>query len=289
MKKVAIFGGLVVFLLALGFFFREQLLLTARDLGTAKAPLAERMALIEKGIVVHLPETGDGPFPVVLQFSGCAGVRAPFHAQWAKVATDAGYAAMIIDSHGPRDISRPDAIETVCTGKKLIGQERAGDVLAAIKIAENIPVLDTDHMVLAGWSHGGWSIMDFLSYRATGKAPSGVKSPDIETPRASGAILFYPYCGVGARSRFSQWGDAPPILTLIAGDDTIVNADECVSLFEKRQNAGASIEMTIYPEAEHAFDDAFIEPEYQHWYSKEDHEDAVERYRAFLVNLLSAE
>ena len=56
---------------------------------TTKTTLDERIDLIAEGIEIHVPE-GAGPFPVVLQFHGCAGIRPPFHAQWEKVDNDAG-------------------------------------------------------------------------------------------------------------------------------------------------------------------------------------------------------
>ncbi len=252
---------------------------------TPKTSLNERAALLADAIEVRLPDIGEGPFPVVLQFHGCAGIRAPFQEQWADVANRAGYAAMIVDSNSPRGYSREASLDVVCDGKALLGQERAGDVLAALHLAKANPGLDTEQIVLAGWSHGGWSVMDYLTMDFKGLWPAGLKPADHAPPQVAGAILFYPYCGTGALSRFRKWSQKPDVLALIAGADTIVNADECIAYFQNREQAGEPVNIAVYPGAEHVFDDPFLEPDYISWYNEKYHKDAMGRYDAFLRRL----
>ena len=263
----------------------EPLMLGWLDLRTNKTDLSERIDLISSHAAVHLPSEGTAPFPVVLQFHGCAGMRQPFQEQWAEIANDSGFAAVIIDSLRPRGLSRNQAIETVCQGKELLGQERAGDVLAAIKLVEANPKLDETRITLAGWSHGAWTVMDFMTFDLEKKAPSGVRRADFEPYDLDGLILFYPHCARGARSRFATWTTTPKTLALIAGADSIVDAEACVTFFNRAAAKGAPIDLHIYPDTEHAFDDPFIEAEWRHWHHEENTEDAKLRYAAFLNSL----
>jgi dienelactone hydrolase len=264
---------------------REPVMLAYAASKISKTSLEDRISLIEGAVEIRLPEGGAAPYPVVLQFHGCAGVDVPFHHQWADVANSAGYAAMIVDSTGPRGFSRQNALDIVCQGKALLGQERAGDVLAAINLAEADPRLDAKRIILAGWSHGGWTVMDYLTMDFKRRWPAGLKHKAEQPPAIKGVILFYPYCGPGALSRFRHWRGQPEVLALIAGSDTIVDAAQCISYFERKKRAGDVVDMMIYPDAEHVFDDPFLDADYIDWYNEQYANDAMVRYSTFLQRL----
>ncbi len=271
-----VFSGLV--------WKREPLAMAYYAATLEKTSLAEREALLKDHIEIIAPE-GAGPFPVVLQLHGCAGIRPAFQHQWAAVANKAGYAAAIIDSNNARGFDRAAGLEKVCGGKTLLGQERAGDIAAALEIIKRDQRLDASRVALAGWSHGAWTVMDYLTLDP-GKAPPGFVRPLIDLPQIEAAILFYPYCGLGARSRFAGWTQEPKVLALIAGEDEVVDAAQCIAYFEKREREGDALEMVVYPGANHVFDDPFLEPDYIHWYNEEYFTDAKNRYEAFLRDLL---
>ncbi len=274
----------VITLAGILYLNREPAMMRFLDAQTPKSPIVAHQQFVSDGVEILYPDAGEPPFPVVLQFHGCAGVRRPFQLQWAEVANRAGYAAMIVDSMGPRGISRDEALETVCAGKKLLGQERAGDVLAAIKLAEADPALDADHLVVAAWSHGAWSVMDYLTMDMKRRWPAGITHAATDVAAIDGAILFYPYCGPGTLSRFRAWTQTPPVLALIAGQDTIVDAKVCIKYFDQRRE-DALVDFVVYPEAQHVFDDPFLEPEWIHWYNEKYFTDAKTRYEGFLINL----
>lgn len=264
---------------------REPLMIAWFAMNTDQTNLNQRIELIESNIEVRLPDEGAAPFPVVLQFHGCAGIRPPFQEQWADIANRAGFAAMIVDSNGPRGISREAALDKICGGKALIGHERAGDVLAALRIAQNDERLDTSRLVLTGWSHGAWSVMDFLTMDGKNRTPAGLSGWSGDTADIAGAVLFYPYCGAGALSRFREWTQHPKTLAFVAGADKMVPAKACISYFKARQSKGDPVDLLIYADADHVFDDPFLEPEWIHWYNEEYFKDAADRYEAFLEEL----
>jgi len=285
MKHWRIILTILIILAAAGVWKRAPLGLGLRALGVPKTTLAERAELIASGIDLRLPEAGAAPYPVVLQFHGCAGVRPAFQDQWAKIANDAGYAAMIVDSTGPRGISRDEALKTVCAGKTLLGQERAGDVAAAVSLAAADPRLDQNRIILTGWSHGAWTIMDYQTTDLRRRPPTGIVPENWDLPSPEAVVLFYPYCGFGTLSRFRPWRETPPTLALIAGADTVVDAEECIRTFEKREAAGDPVRHIVYPGAQHAFDDPFLEPAWIHWHDPAAFENAKEKYAGFLEEI----
>ena len=279
-KRLLIAVALIAFV-ALFVWRIEAVFLSLHSAMTAQSSLDDRIALIEKNIEIRLPDNTSGPVPAVLQFHGCAGARAPFQQQWADIATDNGYAAVIVDSNRPRGYSRANALDVVCSGKALVGQERAGDILAAIEIVKRNHAIDAKRLVFAGWSHGAWTIMDFMAMDFKGRGPAGLAAWPASIERPAGLILFYPYCGPGALSRAFAWQSAPPTLALIAGADTIVDAAQCMRFFEPR----AHVTMTVYPGVEHSYDDPFIEPEWAHWHDNDAFQDSKNQYRDFIKSL----
>lgn len=268
--------------LALALWKREPLALAYFASKVEKTTAEERIALLEDYVEIRKPE-GPGPFPVVMQLHGCAGPRPAFHHQWADIANRAGYAAMIVDSATPRGYNRESALDIICNGKALLGQERAGDIAATLRMIELNQSLDQSNIVLAGWSHGAWSIMDFLTM--TPGAIPGIANENTVFSSVNGAILFYPYCGVGARSRFAANKQSPKTLALIAGQDEIVDASLCIKRFRTKQRRGAPVEMVVYEDANHVFDDPSFGPENGDWYDEEAFKDSVRRFERFLNSL----
>jgi len=280
--------GIAVFLLLAGFaaWKIEPILLKASAWRTEKTTLTEHLAFLEDHITVLTPERGEGPFPTVIQFHGCAGLRQQFNETWARRANDAGYAAVLVDSNRAREISYEESLETVCKGKALLGQERAGDVLAAISYIENDPRLDAGRLILAGWSHGAWTVMDFLTMDMTRARPANLADDVLARPDVDGAILFYPHCGPGALSRLRRWTEETPVLAFVAGRDSIVEAQPCIDFFTRQKNEGSPTDLVIYPDADHIFDDATLVSEHPQFYDEPSARDAAERYGAFLRKLM---
>lgn len=269
-----------------GYANREAIILSAYGAMTKKRTLDEQIALLEPSVRVYPPAKGRAPYPTVIQFHGCAGYRPDFMEQWARVANEAGFLVIGVDSNTPRGVDRETALETICKGKKLIGQERAGDVAAALAIAARRADVDQGRIILAGWSHGAWSVMDYLALTGAGAKPPSVKGK-LAPAAIAGFALFYPYCGEGTWSRLKRWTTTAPVLAFIAGKDTIVDGPECKARLESLKSAGADIEIVYYPDADHVFDDrglahGVLGEASKRFFSKAAADDAEARYRAFL-------
>lgn len=278
-----IIAAAVVIFAAVSFIWKgEHLLLKAAEWRTAKTTLADHRDFLNDHITVLTPEGGSAPYPTIIQFHGCAGMRREFHENWAQTANDAGYAAVLVDSNRARAIAYEEAMETICAGKALIGQERAGDVLAAIDYVSKDPRLDTEKLILAGWSHGAWTVMDFLTMDMKRARPANLSGEELPKPQIDGAILFYPYCGRGALTRLRAWVRETPTLAFVAGRDSIVEPQPCIDIFSRQKEKGAPTDLVVYPEAEHIFDDATLVSEYPQYYNEAAAADAAVRYDAFL-------
>ena len=219
---------------------------------TGSALAEDRLAenRLEGHVNITVPAGADGPVPAVILFSGCGGVRS-MAALYAETANQAGWAAVTVDSHGARGIGRLGARTLVCTGLRLRGQDRAADVFETLEMLRADPRIDTGSLVLAGWSHGGWTILDAM---AEAEAAAGASHVSLSGVRAG--FLVYPYCGAIIEADTSPIGDPFALTMVLVGRDRIANPDDCRRLAERRRAEGSQIDIEFEPELTHAFDDA---------------------------------
>lgn len=216
---------------------------------------AERLA---EHFEVRRPE-GAGPFPVVIMLHGCGGPR-PFIEGMADVAVESGAAVVVVDSFAHRRISRVAAFATVCTGARLQGRERAGDLYAAMSWARGQSWADQDRFIAMGWSHGGWTIMDALALRSGAEMARATGLDDLPEEPLQGlaaAMVVYPYASVGSYAGRRAWRLAPRTIAIIAGRDFIVGVPR--GPLERQRARGAPIELHMFENATHAFEDRFAE------------------------------
>lgn len=222
--------------------------------------LDERAAQLAEHFAVALP-SGQGPFPVVVMLHGCGGVR-PFMNEVAEAAVKAGAASIIVDSFAPRRISRVAAFATVCTGLQLRGGERAGDLYAALHWAREQPWADPQRLVAAGWSHGGWTVLDAL---ALAPGPEMARFTGIAHLPAEpltglvGAFLVYPYAGIASLVGRRAWRLAPRAVAILAGRDHVVGVGTPRAALERQRRRGAPLEIVTFDTVTHAFEDAVAE------------------------------
>jgi dienelactone hydrolase len=224
---------------------------------TADAETFEaRIAALAPHMRVVRPE-GAGPFPVVLQFHGCGGVKS-LQERYANAAREAGWAAVIVDSHAHRGIGRLSAYSTVCTGTRLWGRERAGDLYAALEWARRQGWANGERLAVAGWSHGGWAILDALSMtRASAERATRLEGlPEEPLTGLDSVFLVYPYCSVGCLAALHGWRVRPRTQAIVGGRDSVVGCATPLRTLRRLKNDGAPIDIAVFPNATHAFDEA---------------------------------
>ncbi|WP_297510540.1 prolyl oligopeptidase family serine peptidase [uncultured Caulobacter sp.] len=205
---------------------------------------------------IFRPE-GPGPFPVALILHGCGG-KTPFLEAYARVAVEAGWAAVVVDSFAPRGLSPLDAKLTVCTGLRLRGNRRAADVFAMLAWLQGEAWADASRVFLAGWSHGGWTIMDAYALGERAGAITGLADADPARLRTAvrGALLVYPYAGYPALTTRHGWGaGGPPVWSVLAGKDQVVGWKAPKLALDRLARDGLKVDQRFLADATHAFDD----------------------------------
>jgi dienelactone hydrolase len=216
--------------------------------------ISERWAALAPHVHRTMP-AGQGPFPCALLFHGCGG-RRPFLDRYMAAIARAGVAAVAIDSFAPRGWSRARALTTVCSGLELPGWRRAGDVLASVWGVSRLPDIDETRLALAGWSHGGWAIMDLMTMALERPGEVGLDDPDPGLlAGVNTLVLAYPYCGPGALSRIRPWRRAPDVFAFVGEKDRVARPAHCRRALRMAELGGARLETWHPTAATHAFDE----------------------------------
>lgn len=244
--------------------------------------LAERWTRLRPSLTVVAPE-GEGPFPAVLLFPGCGGIRDHID-RYAATAVEAGWMAVTVESFRARGWSDRFVRRFVCTGLLLRGGRRAGDVLAAAWGAGTLDGVDPSRLALAGWSHGSWAIMELMTLALDRRGEAGVADP---SPAAlvgvRGAFLAYPYIGLVAASRWKAWKRPLRSLIVIPTRDHLASRADYDRAIRHARAAGSEIEEWEV-RATHAFDEPGLShPKIEH--DPAATEEALERFAGFLGSL----
>ncbi|MFZ4070846.1 MAG: dienelactone hydrolase family protein [Caulobacterales bacterium] len=222
----------------------------------AAETVAARIERLQPHWDVYLP-AGDGPFPVVVQMHGCGGKK-PFQKTYAEVAQVAGAAVIVVDSHGPRGIGVRAAYAFVCTGLQLWGRERAGDLYAAFAWARTQSWADPNALIAAGWSHGGWTVLDALALQPGKQAAAATGLSDLaDDPLAglAGGFVVYPYCGFACLAAQRPIREVAALYAVLAGEDRVVGVRAPRAALLAQINRGRAVKLLELPGATHAFDE----------------------------------
>ena len=156
------------------------------------------------------------------------------------------------------------------------------DAYGALAYSADLSFVDEKRVAVMGW--GRSTVLGAV-------AETGTRTLFEKTFRA--AVAFYPDCGYTTSGRFSA-----PVMVLIGAKDDWTPAVLCERMAKASRGSPAVVEITVYPEAHHSFDDPDIgalysygEAENEHkspargatlGYHRESHEDATRRVREFL-------
>lgn len=170
--------------------------------------------------------------------------------QWGRIWAEQGYLAILVDGFGPRGYpqgfprfsydSRPAELNEVTV--------RPLDAYGALAYLRTRSDVISDRVALQGWSNGGSAALATMAKQAP-----GITQP---TPATGfrGALAFYPACGLKR-----QFTDGiviyAPVRLMHGTADEEVSAERCGRLVAKSQAAGSDIQIQLYPDAVHGFDD----------------------------------
>lgn len=141
--------------------------LAAVELGFPRQP--EREVKVpprgaQTGARLYAPE-GDGPFPAVV-LSHTSGPLQQHMFQWAKRLVAAGYAALIVDHLGPRQMKTNSSFDVSVI-------EYAQDDAAALRHLRALPFVDGKRIAQMGFSYGASASLREASRRFREKSLGG--------------------------------------------------------------------------------------------------------------------
>jgi dienelactone hydrolase len=178
-------------------------------------------------------------------------------AHYSQAALDAGIAVVTVDSMAPRGISRMAASLLVCTGMRLKGAERAGDLFAVYDWVQQQSWADPSRIAAAGWSHGGWTIMDAIAAGPDASRYCRLSDlPEHPLEGLAAALLIYPYAGFPSLTISRGWGKhRPKVFALLGGRDQVVGVRLPARAIDRLVKDGVVVERLVFADATHAFDD----------------------------------
>jgi dienelactone hydrolase len=180
--------------------------------------------------------SGSGPFPVVIVLHGCGGVSSRMD-EWAARLNGWGYAAVIVDSFGPRDVP------TVCAPSNqhlVTANDRAGDVLSTAVYLRSLPEIDGNRIGVLGLSHGGSTAAWVTQRRYEQLYPGLLRA----------AVDYYGPC------RSPETHGTVPLLALAGDTDDWGDSALVCRAFGRKLRANQPFEVYTYPNTYHAFDDS---------------------------------
>jgi carboxymethylenebutenolidase len=211
-----------------------------------------------KGIL-YTPD-GKGPFPGIVVIHEFWGLNDWVKEQAAKLAGE-GYAALAIDLYRGKVATTPDEAHEIMRG---VPEDRAKrDLEAAFQFLASQPNVKKDRIGAIGWCMGGGYALDLA----------------LEEPKLAADVINYGHLATdpAAISKINA-----PILGLFGALDRGITPDDVKAFGAALDKAGKKIEVTIYPDAGHAFEN----PNNKDGYRAADAADAWNKTVNFLASTL---
>ena len=209
--------------------------------------------------ILYTP-AGQGPFPALIVIHEYWGLNDWVKQQGAKFA-DQGYVALAIDLYRGKVADNPDMAHELMRG---VPEDRAiRDLRAADDFLASQPNVKKDRIGSIGWCMGGGYALDVA----------------LVEPHLAAAVINY---GHLATDPADLKKINAPILGLFGGQDRGITPDDVKKFQQDMEKLGKKIEVKIYPDAGHAFEN----PNNKAGYQPEDAADAWRRTVEFLAATL---
>lgn len=205
--------------------------------------------------VLNVPD-GKGPFPALVVIHEWWGLNDWVKEQAMKLA-DQGYVTLAIDLYRGKVATTPEAAHEIMRG---VPEDRAArDLKAAVAFLQAQPNVRKDRLGSIGWCMGGGYALDVA----------------LQEPTLKATVINY---GHLATDNDALKKINASILGLFGGQDRGITPQDVQTFATQMKNDGKNIQVTIYPDAGHAFEN----PNNQGGYREKDAADAWARTVKFL-------
>ena len=209
--------------------------------------------------VLYTPP-GKGPFPAIIVIHEYWGVNDWVKEQAANLA-DQGYQALAIDLYRGKVATTPDMAHELMRG---VPEDRVKrDLHAAFEFLQSQPNVKKNRIAAIGWCMGGGFSLDVA----------------LQEPTLAADVINYGHLATdpAALNKINS-----PILGLFGGQDRGITPDDVHKFEAAMKQAGKKIEVKIYDDAGHAFEN----PNNKEGYRAADAADAWQRTVSFLAENL---
>jgi carboxymethylenebutenolidase len=209
--------------------------------------------------ILYTP-AGKGPFPALIVIHEWWGLNDWVKQQAEKLAGQ-GYVALAVDLYRGKVADNPDLAHELMRG---VPEDRAiRDLRAAYDFVASQPSVKKDRIGSIGWCMGGGYSLDVA----------------LTEPHLAATVINY---GHLATDPFELKKITAPILGLFGGQDRGITPDDVKKFQQSMEQLGKKIEVKIYPDAGHGFEN----PNNKQGYRAEDAADAWQRTVDFLAATL---
>lgn len=203
---------------------------------------------------------GKGPFPAVVVIHEWWGLNDWVKEQASKLA-DQGYVTLAVDLYGGKVAATPDEAHELSRG---LPHDRADrDLLAAANYLRFLKNVDPARVGSIGWCMGGGYSLDLA----------------LEDPQLAATVINYGHLVTSADSMKKIHAS---LLGIFGGQDRGIPVSDVRSFEQQMKQLGKSVEIVIFPDAGHAFEN----PNNTTGYRAEDAAEAWKKTVAFLERTL---
>src|SRR3954465_13297749 len=205
--------------------------------------------------VLYTPQ-GKGPLPALIVIHEWWGLNDWVKDQASKLA-DQGYEALAVDLYRGKVATNPDEAHQIMRG---VPEDRAKrDLHAPFEFLASQPTVKKDRIGAIGWCMGGGYALDVA----------------LQEPTLAADVINYGHLAVDQSSLKKI---NAPILGIFAGKDRGIPVEDVKKFQQSMQQFGKKIEIVIYPDAGHAFEN----PNNIEGYRAQDAQDAWKHITEFL-------
>jgi carboxymethylenebutenolidase len=203
---------------------------------------------------------GKGPFPGIVVIHEWWGLNDWVKEQASKLA-DQGYVALAIDLYRGKAATRPDLAHELMRG---VAEDRAArDLHAAVEFLRSQKNVNKDRIGSIGWCMGGGYSFNLA----------------LQEPTLTADVINYGHLATDPEQLKKINAS---ILGIFGGQDRGIPVDDVKKFEQTMKQLGKKVEIVIYPDAGHAFEN----PNNKQGYRANDAADAWKRTVDFLANTL---